>query len=78
LAHLKPGDLITVSVRSRRGGDRELKWNVGSRQEISYELKDLDNVTPEQRARRAAWLKGEEQPAATTTSGSANPESRNQ
>ncbi len=65
LARLKPGDLITLKIRSRRG-DRELKWNVGSRQEVSYELKDLDPVTSEQMARREAWLKGEAQPAAAT------------
>jgi hypothetical protein len=38
-----------------------LKWKVGSREEISYQIKDLDNVTAEQQARRAAWLKGEAQ-----------------
>ena len=32
---------------------------MGSRDEVSYELKDVENVTAEQRARRAAWLKGE-------------------
>ncbi len=62
LAHLGPGDTITVKVRGRRGGDRELKWKIGGRQEISYAIKDLDQVTAEQRARRAAWLKGEAQP----------------
>jgi predicted metalloprotease with PDZ domain len=62
LMHLTPGDTITAKVRSRRGGDRELKWKVGGRQEISYTVKDLDQVTAEQRARRAAWLKGEAQP----------------
>ena len=59
MARLIAGDTITVKVRGRRGGERELKWKVGSREEISYELKDMENVTAEQRARRAAWLKGE-------------------
>ena len=61
LARLNPGDALTVKVRSRRGGERELKWKVGGRQEVSYEVSDLDHVTAEQRARRAAWLKGEAQ-----------------
>ena len=61
LARLNPGDPINLKVRGRRGGERELKWTVGSRQEISYELIDLDNITAEQRARRSAWLKGEAQ-----------------
>jgi len=67
LARLNPGDTLTVKVRSRRGNERELKWKIGSRQEISYVIKDLDQVTAEQRARRAAWLKGEAQPAAKRT-----------
>jgi predicted metalloprotease with PDZ domain len=59
MAQLKPGDKLGLKVRGRRGGERELKWKVGSREEISYELKDVERVTAEQRARRAAWLKGE-------------------
>jgi predicted metalloprotease with PDZ domain len=59
MARLKPGDRIVLKVRGRRGGERELKWKVGSRQEISYEFKDMENITAEQRARRAAWLRGE-------------------
>jgi predicted metalloprotease with PDZ domain len=61
LSRLVPGDTLSVKVRSRHGGERELKWKVGSRQEISYEVKNLDKVTPEQHARRAAWLAGEAQ-----------------
>jgi predicted metalloprotease with PDZ domain len=61
LAALSPGDALTIKIRSRRGGERELKWKMGSHQEISYELKDQETVTPEQHARRAAWLKGEAQ-----------------
>jgi predicted metalloprotease with PDZ domain len=59
LARLAPGDTLAVKARARRGAERELKWKVGSRQEISYQLKDLENVTAEQRTRRTAWLKGE-------------------
>jgi predicted metalloprotease with PDZ domain len=66
MARLNPGDTITVKIRARRGGERELKWKVGSRDEISYELRDMENITPEQRTRRAAWLKGQaEVPQAT-------------
>jgi predicted metalloprotease with PDZ domain len=61
MARFAAGDTITVKVRGRRAGERELKWKVGSRQEISYEIKDMENVTAEQHARRAAWLKGEAQ-----------------
>ena len=61
IARLIPGDTITVKIRARRGGDRELKWKVGSRDEVSYDLKDVESTTAEQLARRAAWLKGEAQ-----------------
>ena len=59
LARLKAGDTVTVRIRSRRGAEKELKWKIGSREEISYEIKDLDKVTGAQRTRRTAWLKGE-------------------
>ncbi len=59
MAGLKPGDKIVLKVRGRRGGERELRWKAGSREEMSYELKDTEKITAEQRARRAAWLKGE-------------------
>jgi len=59
MSRLTPGDMIEVKVRGRRGGERELKWKAGSREEISYQLTDIENITAEQRARRTAWLKGE-------------------
>ena len=58
LARLNIGDAISVKIRSR-GPDRELHWKIGSRQQISYQIDDLDHVTPEQRAHRASWLRGE-------------------
>jgi predicted metalloprotease with PDZ domain len=73
LARLSPGDTITLKVRSRRGAERELKWKVGSRQEALYEVKDIEQVTPEQRARRTAWLKGEAQNGPGTASKSTPP-----
>ena len=62
ILRLSPGDGLSVKVGTRRGGERELKWKVGSRQEIAYEVRETDQVTPQQRARRAAWLKGEAEP----------------
>jgi predicted metalloprotease with PDZ domain len=58
LARLKPGDTLTVKIRSRRE-EKELTWKVGSREETSYEVRDLAQVMPEQRAHRGAWLRGE-------------------
>ncbi len=59
LARLAPGDAIVLKVRGRRGSERELSWKAGSREEKSFELKDLEKVTAAQQARRSAWLKGE-------------------
>jgi predicted metalloprotease with PDZ domain len=61
MAALAAGDTITVKLRGRRGGERELKWKAGSREEITYELKSVESVSAEQKARRAAWLMGEAQ-----------------
>ena len=74
LARLNPGDTLTVKVRTRHGIDRELKWKVGSRQETSYEVTDVDEVTTSQRARRRAWLRGEAQGAVVVTTGTAGTE----
>ena len=63
LADLQPGDTLRLQVRGAQG-ERELKWKIGRRESLDYELKDLDHITAEQRARRAAWLHGEDQPAA--------------
>jgi predicted metalloprotease with PDZ domain len=61
-ARLQPGDTVVVKVRNRGGAERELRWKVGSREEVAYQLKDEEKVSAEQRSRRAAWLKGEAQP----------------
>jgi len=58
LARLNSGETISIRIRSR-GPERELQWKVGARQEFSYRVSDADHITSEQRARRAAWLKGE-------------------
>ena len=58
LARMSTGETISVKIRAR-GAERELHWKVAERQEVSYHVRDLEHVTPEQRARRAAWLKGE-------------------
>jgi len=49
---------LRLRVR-QRGKEREMQWRVGAREEMEYELKDLDQLTAQQKVRRAAWLKGE-------------------
>jgi len=55
---IQPGDTIRLKVRGLRG-EREMRWKVGGRQQIVYQLKDMDHLTRAQKLRRAAWLKGE-------------------
>jgi len=58
LSELRIGDTLSLRVRNAEG-ERRLHWKISSREEVEFELKDLDHVTPQQKARRTAWLKGE-------------------
>jgi predicted metalloprotease with PDZ domain len=62
-AQLHFGDTIRLKVQ-RSGGEQTVQWKLGIREEIEFELKDIDNITPQQKAHRAAWLNGESQGAA--------------
>jgi predicted metalloprotease with PDZ domain len=62
LAQLAIGDTIRVRVRNAQG-ERELHWKLTGRKEIEFGLEDVENITPEQRGRRASWLHGEYQGA---------------
>ena len=61
-ADVRPGETIRLRIRNS-GGERELHWKLASRQEFDFELTNLDKITSEQSARRAAWIKGEDQTA---------------
>ena len=65
LQELHPGDTLRVLVRQRRG-EHELEWRLGAREEVEFELRDVENSTAQQKARRAAWLRGESEPAGDT------------
>jgi len=54
---LRPDETVRLRVRGP-GGEREVRWKVGSKEELEFELKDVENITPQQKARRAAWLGG--------------------
>ena len=60
LQDLHPSDTIRLRARSF-AGEKKLNWQLKAKQEIEFELKDLENLTSAQQARRAAWLKGESQ-----------------
>jgi predicted metalloprotease with PDZ domain len=65
VAEVRPGETIRLRVRNS-GGERELHWKLAGQQELKFELTNLDKITPEQRERRAAWLKGEGQAVGAT------------
>ena len=58
LAELSPGNTLHLRV-SNAQGERELQWKLARQKTVEWSLVDSENVTPRQRARRAAWLKGE-------------------
>jgi predicted metalloprotease with PDZ domain len=60
LSRLRPGEQIHVKTRNH-AGEHDLVWSLGFREEVEFELKDMDNVSAQQRARRTAWLAGEDQ-----------------
>jgi hypothetical protein len=67
-----------LKIRTRRGVERELKWKVGSRSQVSYEIRDLETVTAAQHARRTAWLRGEAQSDAVSPNSGLNKTGLNQ
>jgi predicted metalloprotease with PDZ domain len=78
LTQLNLGETLILKIRTRRGVERELKWKVGSRSQVSYEIRDLETVTAAQRARRTAWLKGEAQSDAESLNSGLNKTGLNQ
>jgi predicted metalloprotease with PDZ domain len=58
LQQLHSGDALQVHVRGENG-DRKLQWKVGVRENVEFELRDVENLSPQQKSRRAAWLRGE-------------------
>ncbi len=59
---LRPGETIHIRVRNQNG-ERELSWKLDMRKTLEFRFENMDNLTPQQKARRTAWLKGEPEPA---------------
>jgi predicted metalloprotease with PDZ domain len=56
---LGPGAQLTLTI-IREGAKHDLHWTLGSRRQTIYRLEDVANISPDQRARREAWLFGTE------------------
>jgi len=65
LSALRGGDTARLRVRNEHG-EHNLQWKVGTREEVEFALQDVENMSAQQKARRAAWLRGECQPAGDT------------
>ena len=61
LSRMRPGTTVRLQIENWRG-KREVSLRLRSREEQIYELQDLPAVTPEQRAHRAAWIHGDDEP----------------
>ncbi len=55
IAEFGPGAEVLLKVM-RRGTPQDIRFRLGQRQRDEYAIVDLPGITPEQRARRAAWL----------------------
>ncbi len=62
IAALHPGDKLKIRVKNR-DGEREMSWKLDGRAQSQFQLQNLPAITPEQRGRRTAWLKGESEAA---------------
>jgi predicted metalloprotease with PDZ domain len=60
LSRMQPGTSIHIQLEDR-SGKREVELRLGVRNEQAYQLRDLPNVTPEQRAHRSAWIHGDDE-----------------
>jgi len=63
IAGMAAGDTLRLRLSGSRG-KREVKFKLGSREQQEYSLEDVAGPTPQQLARRAAWIRGEDEPFA--------------
>ncbi len=55
---MRVGETLRLRV-SGRGGERDVKFKLSGRPAEDFRILNLEAITPEQRARRSAWLQGE-------------------
>jgi len=61
LSELRVGDTVKLRAVGRKGS-REIKLLLGGQSQDEFSFSDAGGATPAQRARRAAWLRGEAEP----------------
>jgi predicted metalloprotease with PDZ domain len=55
ISKVGPGEILRLSMR-REGAEHVLEWKLASRTQSVFQVKDVPDVTAQQRQRRAAWL----------------------
>lgn len=60
VSRLQPGSTVRLELESRRG-KREVELRLAARQEQSYALEDVADVSPQQRSHRSAWIHGDDE-----------------
>jgi len=55
IAQVAPGAMLHLSIR-RDGVEQNLEWRMGGRKQTIFQLRDVPEITAQQRERRAAWL----------------------
>jgi predicted metalloprotease with PDZ domain len=64
---MNPGRLVHISVMSG-GAKKDIQLTLGQRIQTRYMVRESPQATAEQIARRAAWLKSEDQPGSSSSS----------
>jgi len=60
ISRMREGATVKLRVAGR-GGERNLKLKLAAREEQAFVLQDMPAVSPEQRAHRAAWIRGDDE-----------------
>jgi predicted metalloprotease with PDZ domain len=58
IAALNPGSTLRLKIATR-GRGRDVKLKLTSRDDVEFSFVDMPNVTESQKARRAAWMRGD-------------------
>jgi predicted metalloprotease with PDZ domain len=65
IATMEPGSTVKLKVSSRNR-TREIKYKLQAKRDFDFAFKELPDATAGQRARRAAWIRGDSQSSGAT------------
>jgi hypothetical protein len=62
ISMMEPGTMVKLKVSSHNR-TREIKYRLAAKQDVEFAFSELQDVTAEQRVRRAAWIRGDSEVA---------------